>query len=93
MELLNHTVILFLLFEESLYGCPYWLHQLAFLPTVPENSHFHIHTNSCYFFSFQEREGESGIRGVAKESKSQKESQAGSMLSADPNVGLGPTTL
>lgn len=42
VELLNHIVILCLIFEEQPNSFPWWLHHLTFSPVVNESSNFSL---------------------------------------------------
>ena len=51
MELLGHTVVLFLVFRENSILFPLWLHQFTFPPTVWEGSFF-FHILATFIFVF-----------------------------------------
>ena len=52
MELLGHTVVLFLVFWEPAYFFPQWLHQFTFPPTVYEGSPFFTSWSTSVFVFF-----------------------------------------
>ena len=50
VELLDHMVVILLIFEEPPYCFSQWLYHFTFLQTISKSLIFHIFANTCFFF-------------------------------------------